>query len=81
MAAGPRVVLYVRAGCHLCADAEDVCARVCAAAGVEYLLVDVDSDPHLRALHSDHVPVAVVDGDVLSRWFLDPDALTAALAR
>jgi hypothetical protein len=71
----------VRAGCHLCSDAEAVCQRVCAAAGVAYLTVDVDSDPQLRALYNDHVPVTVVDGDVLARWFLDPAVLASALAR
>ena len=39
----------------------------------------VDTDPDLRRAYSDHVPVTVVDGRLLSRWFLDPQRLVEAL--
>ncbi len=43
--------------------------------------MDVDTDPELRATYTDHVPVTIVDGDVLSYWFVDQEQLAAALSR
>ena len=43
-------------------------------------IVDVDSDPELSAEYTDHVPVTFVDGVRHAIWFLDADALRAALA-
>ncbi len=76
-----RVEVLVRQGCHLCADALAVAAAVCDPMGVTWRAVDVDSDPLLRAQHSDHVPVTLVDGAQLSIWFLEADRLRAALTR
>lgn len=78
-ASEPRVVLLTRAGCHLCEDAETVVRQVCADA-TTYRIVDVDSDPSLRATYTDHVPVTLVDGRVLSYWFLDAASLSSAIA-
>ena len=80
MAADVRVVLLVREGCHLCVEAAAVVEQVCAARAVAWRQVDVDSDPELRAAHTDHVPVTLVDGQVHSRWFVDPVKLAAALS-
>ncbi len=74
------VVVLVREGCHLCDDALAIVSDVCAAAGRRWTAIDVDSDPELRATYTDHVPVTLVDGDVLSFWFVDPEQLTKALA-
>ena len=43
--AAPRVVLYGRAGCHLCDEARAVVARVCTDVGVAWVEVDVDATP------------------------------------
>lgn len=75
-----RVVLLVRDGCHLCADAAAVVERVCAAHGATWASIDVDADPALRAEFSDHVPVTFVDGKRHAIWFVDEAALAAALA-
>jgi hypothetical protein len=75
------VVVLVRQGCHLCDDALTVVADVCSAAGRTWTTVDVDTDPELRATYTDHVPVTIVDGDVLSYWFVDQELLAAALSR
>lgn len=76
-----RVVVLTREGCHLCADAVELVSGLCAQWGVSAAFVDVDSDPALRAEFSDHVPVTFVDGRQLSRWFVNPDSLRAALGR
>ncbi len=75
-----RVVVLSRAGCHLCDDAERLVEAVCRDLGVSWRTVDVDDDPDLRLRFTDHVPVTFVDGRQIAQWFLDPDALRAALA-
>ena len=75
-----RVVVLTRAGCHLCSAAEQVIETVCRDTGVSWQAVDVDSDADLRARWNDHVPVTFVDGRQVAQWFLEADALLAALA-
>ncbi|HOA88915.1 glutaredoxin family protein [Propioniciclava tarda] len=74
-----RVVVLVRTGCHLCDDAQRIIATVCQDTGDSWQAVDVDSDPELRSAYTDHVPVTFVDGVQLSLWFVEADALRAAL--
>ena len=81
VAAQARVVVLTRAGCHLCEEAERVAASVCGEVGASWRAIDVDADARLRAEHTDHVPVTFVDGARFALWFLDPDALRAALTR
>lgn len=72
------VTLVTRDGCTLCTEALPVVERVCEKAGVPLTVLDVDADPALRE-HSDHVPVVLVDGAVVSRWWVDEKDLTRAL--
>ncbi|GIG30073.1 thioredoxin family protein [Cellulomonas marina] len=81
----PRVVLYGRAGCHLCAAARDVVREVCAATGERWREVDVD-DPaaapdgrDLVAELGELVPVVEVDGVRQGYWRIDADRLRRAL--
>jgi hypothetical protein len=62
----------------MCAEALPVVERVCARAGVPLTVLDVDADPALRE-HSDHVPVVLVDGSVVARWWVDEKELAKAL--
>ena len=77
----PRVVVISRTGCHLCEDALEVVAAVCAETGEQYAVRDVDSDPELLRLYTDQVPVTFVDGAQHDFWRVDPARLTAALSR
>jgi Glutaredoxin-like domain (DUF836) len=78
-----RVVLLGRPGCHLCADARAVVARVCAETGTSWREDDID-DPRtprdLRLRHTDDVPVTFVDGAVHDFWRVDEQRLRAVLA-
>ncbi|WP_296666198.1 glutaredoxin family protein [Demequina sp.] len=75
-----RVILYSRPGCHLCVDARDVVARTCGALGEEWVEIDIDSDPELRARYGDEIPVATVNGEVVGFWRIDPERLRTALS-
>lgn len=74
-----RVVLYGRAGCHLCAAAREVIAAVCAERGADWAEVDIDIDPRLVAAFTEQVPVTFVDGRQHDFWRVDPQRLRAAL--
>jgi hypothetical protein len=56
------VVLVVREGCHLCADARQVVETVCFEYAVPWSERDVDADPQDKERWSDWVPVLLVDG-------------------
>jgi glutaredoxin len=77
----PRVLVLTRAGCHLCDQAIEVVAKVCAETGEAYATRDVDEDPDLRQAYTDQVPVTFVDGAQHDFWRVDPVRLRAALAR
>ncbi|PFG36514.1 glutaredoxin-like protein DUF836 [Flavimobilis soli] len=79
--AAPRVELLVRASCHLCEDAREVVAAVCAELGERWVEQDVDADPALVATYSDYVPVVLVDGVQQAFWRVDERRLRRALGR
>ncbi|MEH3033383.1 MAG: glutaredoxin family protein [Aeromicrobium erythreum] len=73
------MVVYSRAGCHLCEVAERVVADVVGTTGDTWVRVDVDTDPDLVARFGDQVPVTFVDGQQHDFWRVDADRLRAAL--
>jgi glutaredoxin len=74
-----RVTLYSRPGCHLCDDAREVIARVCADLGTSYQEVDISADPALQHRYGEQIPVTVVDGAQHDFWRVDERRLRAAL--
>ena len=75
-----RVVLYVRAGCHLCATGREVVVGVTEELGVPYAEVDIDESPSTRSLCGELVPAVTVDGVLVDHWRIDPVRLRRALA-
>jgi len=75
------VELITRAGCHLCADAENTLRRLAGELGFGYAELDVDADPERRAEYSDRVPVILVDGREHGYWRVEEARLRKALAR
>ena len=76
-----RVTVYTREGCTLCAKAEADAARICAELGHGVDVVDIDSDPELRAEYGDRVPVIMIDGREHGFWRLEEPRFRAALVR
>jgi glutaredoxin len=68
-------VLYTRAGCHLCQDAEAVLVRARADTPFELRLVDVDADPELADRYGVRVPVVAIDGVDRFEYEVPPDLL------
>ena len=78
-ASGTRVVLYSRAGCHLCDAGRDVVARVTADVGAAWSEVDIDVSPGVRSLFGELVPAVVVDGVLVDHWRIDEARLRRAI--
>ena len=68
----PEVILYTRAGCHLCEEAKEQVRRVRADIPFTFRAVDIDRDPALRNLYNDEVPVIFVNGRKAFRYRVDP---------
>ncbi len=73
-----RLVLYERAGCHLCADAAAILDTELGTDG--YARVDIDADDDLIIRYGFRVPVVSVDGADRLEAPIDPGSLRA-LAR
>ena len=68
----PEVILYTRAGCHLCDEAKAEIRRVQAEAPFTFREVDIDLDPALRDLYNEEVPVILINGEKAFRYRIDP---------
>ena len=79
MATTERVVLYVRAGCHLCETGREVVAAVAAESGTAWAEVDIDVSPGTRSLFGELVPAVLVDGVLVDHWRIDADRLRRAI--
>ena len=75
----PRVTLYTRAGCHLCDAAKE--NLLAARRHMDFTLeeVDIDSDPNLRTLYNEEVPVIAIDGKKAFKYQVDPHAFLKTL--
>jgi len=72
------VTVYSRKGCHLC---EVLIEELLPVLRDRWPLevIDIDTDPDLRQLYNERVPVVAVDGTVLCQYKLDLHALRSAL--
>ena len=75
-----RVTLYGKPGCHLCDDAREVVAAVCADLGIGWDEVDITTDAELGRRFGEQIPVTMVDGRQHDFWRVDEARLRAALA-
>lgn len=75
------LVLYTRAGCHLCEELKQLLARADLAEPFTLHEVDVESDPELEAAHGRSLPVLELGGEVVVKGRPDRATLEARLAR
>ena len=71
------VVLYGRAGCHLCDDARAAILRVGERAVLTLTEVDIEADDALLKRYLERIPVVEVDGEELFEFFVDEGVLEA----
>ena len=65
------VVLYTRAGCHLCDEAKKVLMPLRDEFHFTFREVDIDSDEALRAWYGHDIPVIFLDGRKVAKHRLD----------
>jgi glutaredoxin len=73
------VTVYVREGCHLCADALAALERLRAEAPFALEVVDIEADDDLHRRLLERIPVIEVDGAWAGDFFLDEAAVRARL--
>jgi glutaredoxin len=71
------VVLYTRAGCHLC----DLAWQVLEEHGLAVTPVDIDEHPEFRVQFDRCVPVVELDGKIRFRGRVNPVLLRRLLSR
>lgn len=74
-----RVTLIGRPGCHLCDDAREVVAEVCAEVGAAWEERDITRDAELHRAYAEQIPVVLVDGAQHDFWRVDRGRLRRAL--
>ncbi|MCS4491269.1 glutaredoxin family protein [Corynebacterium sp. ES2794-CONJ1] len=74
-----KVELMVRKQCGSCVRVREQIRPVVQAAGLELLVIDVETDRELCAEFSDRVPVVVIDDEEFSCWEVDNSDLAKAL--
>ena len=77
------LVVYGRAECHLCQEMIDALQQLQKQLPFSFEVIDIDSDPELKSLYNEQVPVlmALYDQQEICRYHLDIAALNSYLAR
>jgi hypothetical protein len=75
----PRATLYVREGCHLCAEASVLLDEMLGTDGWDAVDIETDDDLLLRYAH--RIPVLVVDGEERAELVITRPDVQDALAR
>jgi glutaredoxin len=73
------VVIYGRAGCHLCADARAALERVRHRLDFRLAEVDIESDEALHRAYLERIPVVTIDGVEIFQYFVDEAELERRL--
>lgn len=71
-----RVVLYARAGCHLCDVAREAILSLRDRVGFEFSEVDIERDEELELEYGVRIPVVEVDGEERFEVTVDPEELS-----
>ena len=72
-----RVVLYSRAGCHLCDAARDVLVAERSRSPFDLVEVDVAGDDDLEREYGIRIPVVEIDGEERFEYEVDPAELVS----
>jgi hypothetical protein len=73
------VVLYGKAGCHLCEEARAEIDAVRARRPFDLTEVDVSLDPVLHARYGERIPVVLVEGEEAFEFHVDGEELARLL--
>lgn len=74
-----QLTLITRPGCHLCDQVRDLLSATQAELDFELAELSIDEHPALSAQYRDHIPVVLLDGQLLSYWTLTREQLLLGL--
>ena len=74
-----KVVVYSRANCHLCEEAEKNVREVLEEIHFGLQVIDINGDQGLERLYGEEVPVITINGDVHDYYKVDKQRLLKAL--
>ena len=74
-----KVVIYSRANCHLCEEAEKNVREVLVEIHFGLEVIDINGDQELERLYGEEVPVITINGDVHDYYKVDKQRLFKAL--
>jgi glutaredoxin len=74
-----KVVIYSRADCHLCEEAEKNVREVLVEIHFGLEVIDINGDQELERLYGEEVPVITINGDVHDYYKVDKQRLRKAL--
>ena len=74
-----QVVLYTKAGCHLCEVVRRVILSVRPRVEFGYTEIDIESDPEIFEDYRYDVPVIEIDGRRAFKYRVEPDAFLERL--
>jgi len=75
-----RFLLYSRPGCALCEEMLAELAAMPAAGAIAVDIINVDTDPAMRARYGHKIPVLLLAGELVCHGHLDPEEVHKALA-
>jgi glutaredoxin len=73
------VVVYSRAGCHLCDIVKQTLTDLQGHADFQWREIDIDTDRELQREYSDEVPVVFIDGHKAFKFRMDGRQFLRAL--
>jgi glutaredoxin len=76
-----QLVLYGRAGCHLCEEMLAGLEALEPELGFSLSVIDVDASPQLAERYGSLVPVLMLGDQEVCRYFLDPAAMRQQFER
>ncbi|WP_210492633.1 redox-sensing transcriptional repressor Rex [Patulibacter sp. SYSU D01012] len=79
MSSAPEVVVFLRAGCHLCADALADLEALQAQEPFAVRTVDIERDDRLHARYLERIPVIAVAGEELCDFAVDAERVLRAV--
>ena len=74
-----KVVIYSRANCHLCEEAEKNVREVLIEIHFDLEVIDINGDQELERLYGEEVPVITINGDMHDYYKVDKQRLLKAL--
>lgn len=75
------LILFSRAGCHLCDDMLDEVEQACRGTGLKLAVVDIDTSAELVARYGERVPVLHDGTRELCAVRFEPEAVAALVKR